>query len=199
MEISMFLLKRLTRFGCVSVVSIALLPAGPQKACAQTGDSILPGTTPPAEAFQVLQQQVTLEAPAITPYLLYQTSIAWQQDRLRQFRWAQVKTEADLFKLRSELKASVLQMIGGLPAEKTDLEATITGRLQESGFHIEKLIYQSFPGFYVTALVYVPESAGPHPAVLVPAGHAANGKIHYQDLCQRLVRLGYLVIWWVPV
>jgi hypothetical protein len=199
MEISMFLLKRLTRFGFVSVVSISLLSAGPQKACAQAGDSILPGTTPPAAAFQVLQQQRTSEAPAITPYLLYQTSIAWQQDHLRQFRWSQVKTEADLLKLRSELKASVLQMIGGLPAEKTDLKATITDRLQESGFHIEKLIYESLPGFYVTALVYVPESGGPHPAVLVPAGHAANGKIHYQDLCQRLVRRGYLVISWDPV
>jgi dienelactone hydrolase len=198
MEISMFLLKRLTRFGFVSVVSISLAPAVLQKACAQVDDSILPGTTPPAAVFQVLQQP-TLEAPAITPYLLYQTSIAWQQDHIRQSRWSQVKTEADLLKLRSELKASVLEMIGGLPAEKTDLKATITGRLQEDGFHIEKLIYQSLPGFYVTALVYVPETGSPHPAVLVPAGHAANGKIHYQDLCQRLVRRGYLVISWDPV
>jgi hypothetical protein len=199
MEIRMLFLKRLKRLGFVSVVSISLLPSGAQKAYAQKSDAILPGTTPPAAAFQVLEQQRTSEAPAITPYLLYQTSIAWQQDRLRQSRWSQVKTEADLLKLRAELKASLLQMIGGLPAEKTDLKANITGRLQEDGFHIEKLLYQSLPGFYVTALVYVPESGGPHPAVLVPAGHAANGKIHYQDLCQRLVRRGYLVISWDPV
>ena len=195
----MFPLKRFAWFGIASAISVSLLSAGPQKACAQVRDSHSLGTTPPAKAFQVFQQPQPSEAPAITPYLLYQTSTAWQQDHLRQLRWSQVKTEADLLKLRSELKASVLQVIGGLPAEKTDLKATITGRLQESGFHIEKLIYQSLPGFYVTALVYVPETSGLHPAVLVPAGHAANGKIHYQDLCQRLVRRGYLVISWDPV
>jgi cephalosporin-C deacetylase-like acetyl esterase len=38
-----------------------------------------------------------------------------------------------------------------------------------------------------------------HPAVLVPAGHSPNGKIHYQSLCQRLVTHGYVVIAWDPV
>jgi cephalosporin-C deacetylase-like acetyl esterase len=47
--------------------------------------------------------------------------------------------------------------------------------------------------------VYVPEDGEKvHPAVLVAAGHSANGKIYYQDLCQRLVRRGYLVISWDP-
>jgi hypothetical protein len=180
-------------------MSLSLLyAAGSRPADAQVGIQPQPATTPPPVAFRVLAQP-SAEKPEITPYLLYQISIAWQQDELRQARWSQVKTEADLLKLRSELKASVLEMIGGLPAEKTDLKATVTGRHQENGFHIEKLIYQSLPGLYVTALVYVPENSEPHPAVLVPAGHAANGKIHYQDLCQRLVRRGYLVISWDPV
>src|SRR4051794_3219432 len=157
MEIRMFPLKRLMHFGFATVLSLSILHVGLQRAAAQADDRLQPEITPPAAAFQVLPQR-TPEAPAITPYLLYQTSIAWQQDHLRQIRWSQVKTEADLLKLRSELKASVLQMIGGLPVEKTDLKATITGRFQESGFHIEKLIYQSLPGLYVTALVYVPES-----------------------------------------
>ena len=46
---------------------------------------------------------------------------------------------------------------------------------QLSGFHIEKLIYQSLPGLYVTALVYVPENGDKlHPAILMPAGHSAK-------------------------
>ena len=155
--------------------------------------------TPPAEAFRVLTPPDT-EAPEITPYLLYQTALAWHQDGLRQARWSQVKTEDDLLQLRAELRKSVLEMIGGLPTEKTDLHATITGRVSANGFHIEKLIYQSLPGLYVTALVYVPENGDKvHPAILVAAGHSANGKIHYQDLCQRLVQRGYLVISWDPV
>lgn len=68
------------------------------------------------------------------------------------------------------------------------------------GFRIEKLIFESLPEVYVSALVYVPEDGiKTHPAILVPAGHAANGKIHYQALCQRLVQRGYVVISWDAV
>jgi len=168
-------------------------------AAAQVTPQKISEDTPSADAFRVLPQ-LDVEAPAITPYLLYQTSLAWHQDDLRRARWSQVKTESDLLKLRAELKRSVLEMIGGLPTEKTELRATVTGRVSGKGFHIEKLIYQSLPGLYVTALVYVPENGDKvHPAVLVPAGHSANGKIHYQDLCQRLVQRGYLVISWDPI
>ncbi|HUD15425.1 MAG TPA: acetylxylan esterase [Terracidiphilus sp.] len=154
---------------------------------------------PPAEAFRVLPPPGA-EGPQITPYLLYQTALAWDEDQLRRDRWSKVKNEDDLQRLRAELKESLLEMIGGLPTEKTDLHATITGTVSATGFHIEKLIYQSLPGFYVTALVYVPENGDKlHPAILVPAGHAANGKNHYQALCQRLVLRGYLVISWDPV
>jgi len=65
---------------------------------------------------------------------------------------------------------------------------------------LKKLIFESLPGIYVTALVYVPgDHSKKHPAVLVPAGHATNGKIHYQVLSQRLASRGYVVIAWDPV
>lgn len=154
---------------------------------------------PPPEAFRVLPPP-DAEGPQITPYLLYQTSHAWQLNVARQARWSQVKTPADLAHLRDELRASLLDAIGGLPTEKTPLHATITGRVQGQGFHVEKLLYQSLPGYYVTALVYVPEDgAKVHPAVLFAAGHSPKGKIYYQDICQRLVKRGYLVISWDPV
>jgi len=154
---------------------------------------------PPAPAFFV-STPTSRQSPEVTPYLLYQTNIAWQQDQRRLARWAQVKTEDELLILRKELRTSVLEMIGGLPAEKTGLHATITGRVAGDSFHIEKLVYQSLPGLYVTALVYVPENGSRvHPAILVTAGHSQNGKLHYQELCQRLVKRGYLVISWDPV
>ncbi len=154
---------------------------------------------PPSEAFRVLPPADT-PGPQITPYLLYQTQLAWHQDQLRQERWSHIKNETDLLRLRAELKKSLLDAIGGLPTEKTDLHATITARIAGNGYHIEKLIYQSLPGFYVTALVYVPENGDKvHPAILVPAGHATNGKDHYQALSERLALRGYLVISWDPV
>jgi len=88
-------------------------------------------------------------------------------------------------------------MLGGLPTKRTPLNPHITGRIQMEGFHIEKLIFESLPGVYVSALVYVPEDVSTkRPAVLVPSGHSANGKAYYQALCQRLVQRGYVVINW---
>ena len=154
---------------------------------------------PPAEAFRVLPA-ADAEGPQISRYLLYQTALAWDEDELRRERWSRVKNESDLLQLRAELRQSLLVMIGGLPTEKTNLHAEITGTVSGTGFHIEKLIYQSLPGLYVTALVYVPENGDKlHPAILVPAGHSPDGKNHYQALCQRLVLRGYLVISWDPV
>jgi pimeloyl-ACP methyl ester carboxylesterase len=121
--------------------------------------------------------------------------------------WEGIQTEADLLRLQNELRQKLLTMLGGLPTERTPLHPRVTGRIAMDGFHIEKLIFQSLPGVYVTALLYVPDDSSDkegvrkarHPAILVPAGHAENGKVHYQSLCQRLVRRGYVVISWDPV
>ena len=198
--ISSSLLSGLATVGLILSGSFPLGPEGLQQPVLRTAAfADRYGTGPSAEAFRVLPPPGA-EGPEIPPYLQYQTSLAWHQDELRRTHWSQVKTASDLRRLRAELRRSVLQMVGGLPTYKTDLHAAITGSVSGRGFRIEKLIYQSLPGLYVTALVYVPENnANVHPVVLVPAGHAANGKIHYQELCQRLVQRGYLVLSWDPV
>jgi Acetyl xylan esterase (AXE1) len=151
---------------------------------------------PPPEGFRVLPL-ATVEAPAITPYLKYQTEIAWRQDDQRRRSWEGIQTEQDLLRLQRALKTHLLAMLGGLPTVRTPLNPHITGRIQMEGFHIEKLIFESLPGVYVSALVYVPaDGTTKHPAVLVPSGHSANGKVYYQALCQRLVQRGYVVINW---
>jgi pimeloyl-ACP methyl ester carboxylesterase len=154
---------------------------------------------PPAEAFHVFPSAAT-EAPVITPYLRYQTEMAWQEDDQRRKAWEGIRTEQDLLRVRRALEEHLLAMLGGLPAQQTPLHPQITGQIRMDGFHIEKLIFESLPGVYVSALVYVPDDGNKtHPAVLVPSGHAANGKVHYQALCQRLVQRGYVVICWDPI
>jgi pimeloyl-ACP methyl ester carboxylesterase len=154
---------------------------------------------PPVEAFQVFEQALPA-GPRITPYLQYQADQAWKQDAERRAAWAAIRDEKDLLRLQDELRKKLLQMIGGLPAQKTELHARITGKIEMDGFTIEKLIFESLPGVYVTALVYVPnDHSRKSPAVLVPAGHATNGKIHYQEWCQRLAKRGYVVLAWDPV
>lgn len=160
----------------------------------------LASDAPPAEAFRVLPAATTSEAPSITPYLSYQTEMAWQEDDLRRRAWGEIKTEEDLQRVQRKVEEHLLAMLGGLPAERTPLHARITGKIPMEGFRIEKLIFESLPGVYVTALVYVPEDGNKtHPAMLVPSGHSTNGKVHYQPLCQRLVQRGYVVISWDPV
>ncbi len=153
---------------------------------------------PPKEAFQVLQPQAA--GPRMTPFLRYQLDLAWRQDDARRREWEAIRSEDDLSRLQQEARQKLLKMIGGLPEEKTDLHPQITGKIQMNGYLIEKLIFQSMPGLYVTALVYSPDDhLQKHPAVLVPAGHATNGKTHYQGLSQRLVSRGYVVIAWDPI
>jgi len=155
---------------------------------------------PPADAFRVLPEAPKTEAPSITPYLRYQTEMAWRQDEERRRAWGEIRTEADLLRVQRKMEEDLLAMLGGLPTERTPLHARVIGTIPMEGFRIEKLIYESLPGVYVTALVYVPEDGKKtHPGMLVPAGHSTNGKVHYQSLCQRLVQRGYVVIAWDPV
>jgi hypothetical protein len=153
---------------------------------------------PPPEAFRILTQ-VPPMGPRITPYLSYETESAWREDDNRRKAWEGVYEEHDLFRLQDEIRDKLLAMVGGLPAQRTPLRPQITGRIQMAGYHIEKLVFESLPGVYVTALVYAPDDKKKHPGILVPCGHAANGKVHYQALCQRLVQRGYVVICWDPV
>ena len=48
--------------------------------------------------------------------------------------------------------------MGGLP-ERTPLEPQVTGTVSRSGYRVEKIIFQSQPKHYVTALLFLPESA----------------------------------------
>jgi cephalosporin-C deacetylase-like acetyl esterase len=154
---------------------------------------------PPADAFRILPPP-RKEAPVITPYLRYQVDMAWKQDEQRVRTWEGIRTEEELLSVQRTIEKHLLSMLGGLPTERTPLHPRITGTIQMDGFRIEKLIFESLPGIYVSALLYVPEDGNKsHPAILVPAGHAANGKVHYQALCQRLVQRGYVVISWDPV
>ena len=167
-----------------------------------TAISALAGSTPPPEAFSVLP--LPPNGPQITPYLQYQTDLAWREDAERMRVWSGIRTEQDLLRLQKEIHQRLLTMLGGLPMTRTPLHPHVTASIAMDGFHIEKLIFESLPGVYVTALLYVPDDSNSgeqtkHPAVLVPAGHAENGKAHYQTLCQRLVQRGYVVISWDPV
>lgn len=65
------------------------------------------------------------------------------------------------------------------------------------GYRIRKLVFETAPGLPVPALLYLPDGAGPHPAVVHPPGHwMEDGKLAapLQLMNLRLVRDGIAVL-----
>ena len=72
----------------------------------------------------------------------------------------------------------VSQGIWPMPT-KTPLKAVIHGRRQLGDYTVEKVYFESLPGFYVTGSLYRPiNKPGRRPAVLCPHGHWSNGRFH---------------------
>ncbi len=62
---------------------------------------------------------------------------------------------------------------------RTPLNAMIHGRQEFEDYSIEKVYFESLPGFYVTGSLYRPlRSDRPCPAVLSPHGHWNNGRFY---------------------
>ncbi len=95
------------------------------------------------------------------------------------------------------LRQCLLRSIGGFP-ERTPLNGRITGTLERDGYRIEKIIFESQPGFYVTANLYLPTGQGPFPGVLYPLGHELGAKAHdtWQQMLVTLARKGYVALAW---
>jgi dienelactone hydrolase len=109
---------------------------------------------------------------------------------------AGISTPAALRKYQAETAARLRAILGEFPA-RTALNPKIAGRLERSGYTVEKLIFESRPRYYVTANVYVPGGrAGRFPGVICPVGHWGAGK-YYEDM-QRLgaylARRGFVVL-----
>ena len=71
----------------------------------------------------------------------------------------------------------------------------ITGRLDHGDHVVEKVLYESLPGLYVTALAYVPKNVqGRMPAVICVNGHWPDAKATeiIQRRCMGLARMGVI-------
>ncbi len=78
---------------------------------------------------------------------------------------------------RTRRRAELMRGLGLDPLPpRTPLNARVTGVLQRQGYRIEKVVFESRPRFYVTAHVYVPDSAGKHPVIVDVNGHWAHKK-----------------------
>src|SRR5205823_13233553 len=68
---------------------------------------------------------------------------------------ADVKTAEDWNGKKEQYRQQLAEMLGLWPMpEKTELNATITGRLEQDDIVVENLYFQSMPHLYVTANLY---------------------------------------------
>jgi dienelactone hydrolase len=99
------------------------------------------------------------------------------------------------------LREQVLVSAGLWPMpEKGPLNVRIFGRTERRDYSVEKVYFESHPGFYATGNLYRPVGkAGPFPGVLSPHGHWAYGRLENGALgsiparCISLARQGYVV------
>ena len=111
----------------------------------------------------------------------------------------QIHTVADAEKRKQTVRTTLLEDLGGLPDYSGPLNARVTGEIHNDSFTIEKVIYESLPGYYITANVYRPNSPGRYPAILMQAGHTQEGKPENQRMAANLAIKGFVVLCFDPV
>ena len=68
-----------------------------------------------------------------------------------------------------------------LPA-KTPLKAQVFGRIEREGYAVEKVFFESLPGFFVCGNLYRPLGEGPFPGIACPHGHWGRGRLENTEL-----------------
>jgi cephalosporin-C deacetylase-like acetyl esterase len=119
----------------------------------------------------------------------------------RQRAIARISSPADLKARQQYVREKLLSYLGGLPA-RTPLNPRVTGTLDRGDYRIEKIVFESRPGFYVTANLYLPKAgAAPYPAILFPLGHERGAKSHqaWQRCLAGLARRGFVCLAWDPL
>jgi len=104
---------------------------------------------------------------------------AFLKGRVEKMSAVPIPTLSEFEALRKSRKKELYRMLGLDPMPpRTPLNARQTGILHGNGFHIEKIVYESRPKFYVTAHVYVPDKPGPakRPVIVNVNGHWAHKK-----------------------
>lgn len=117
------------------------------------------------------------------------------------YQMPEYRTKSHWVKRRAELRRHILVSCGLWPSpDKKPLNPHIFGRIERDGYTVEKVYFESLPGFLVTGNLYRPRGkTGPFPAIVCPHGHWKRGRL--EDIergsvpgrCINFARQGYVV------
>jgi len=129
---------------------VSLLLASPLSAA---GPRVLPDGKRPADARLKPQKDLNAYFPFVVP-----------------------ETLADWKNRARALRQRVLVSTGLWPMpQRTPLKPVIYGKVTRPGFTVEKVYFESLPGYFVTGLLFRPaDGKGKSPAVLCPHGHGGR-------------------------
>ena len=113
--------------------------------------------------------------------------------------WCALKSKAEYDAYRKSLKAKMMSAIGTFP-DRTPLNARTVATYRRDGYSIEKVIFESMPGVFVTANLFVPDGSGKRPAVVMSCGHADEGKDYsgYLRACVLAAKQGFVALMFDP-
>jgi len=139
------------------------------------------------------------------------------------FPFTPPKSKADWEKRAERVRRQILVSQGLWPMPtKTPLNAVIHGKIDRGDHTVEKVYFESAPGFFVTGNLYRPKNiTGKAPGVLFAHGHWQNarlsestdaelrreladgeerfeqgGRSRFQSMCVQLARMGCVVWQW---
>jgi len=109
------------------------------------------------------------------------------------------QTAADWEKVQPGRIDQFIEMISlsGMPVneERPAPPVTITGTIQQQGYRIVKLYYESMPDLLVPANLYIPDNIRePNAAVLYLCGHTHTQKVSYQAHPRKFAQLGFVCL-----
>ncbi len=128
---------------------------------------------------------------------------AQQHFEIWKAEYEQRKTPEQIAEYQKRLRSKFLEAIGPLP-RRTPLKPRITGVVHRDGYKVEKVIFESQPKHYVSAVLFLPDSEEhkpPYPGVLVPCGHSRNAKGYesYQTMGALLALNGMAALVFDPI
>ena len=123
---------------------------------------------------------------------------AYEALNVRREGYETIKTPEQVEAYQQGLRATFVEHLGGFP-KRTPLNAKTIGTIEGGGYRIEKLIYESQPRHFVTAVLFLPEAKPPYPGVVVPCGHSRSGKAAQQRMCILLAKYGIAALSYDPL
>lgn len=181
------------------IVSWLLLAAPAQVMAQAPAPSAFPPVAQTDTRLRPSQRNWTPRADNREALTAYLDAIAMTHLNQRRARVDALSNRSQAEAYQTAFRLDAARLMGGLPEMRTPLRARTVGAIPLDGFSLERVVFESQPGFHVTANVYVPAAAGVHPAVLLTPGHGADGKVRggvQAQIAAHLAKRGVVVMFY---